>query len=125
MTDRIGTFQLTIPAQGAPNTIFFVDCELGDSNVTRIILQFPPGCAGNVGVRLEQGGSQVYPYTIGQFFIFDDYTLEIDPTDKGTSGQWHLAGYNTDQYPHTVTVHFFYDLVKFESPGQSTPLVSL
>lgn len=125
MTDRISPFSLTIPANGSLSSIFFVDCELGDSNVTKIVINFPPGCASLVGIRVEHGGSQVYPSNKGTFFVFDDYTLEIEPSEQGTSGQWHVAGYNLDIYPHTITSYFFYDYVNLKSSGGSSPLISL
>lgn len=125
MTDRIQAFSLTVPANGNVNTIFFVDCELGDSNVTKIVLVFPPGCSSLVGIRVEHGGSQVYPYVKGTFFIFDAYNLEIEPSEQGTSGQWHVAGYNTDIYPHTITAYFFYDLVNLGSSSPVSTPVSL
>lgn len=125
MTDYIKAFPLTLSANGSINTIQFVDCELGDSNVTRILLTFPPGCAGLVGIRIEHGGSQVYPLTKNTWFIFDDYTLEVDPTGQGTSGQWHVAGYNTDLYPHTIQSYFFYNLADTTGNAPQPSLISL
>lgn len=125
MTDVIKAFSFTIPANGSPSSVFFVDCELGDSNVTKIQVVFPPGCATLVGVRIEHGGSQVYPIDSGTWFIFDDFTVEVEPTDQGTSGQWHVAGYNTDIYPHTIRAYFYYDRVDLSSSSVSSSPVSL
>jgi len=125
MTDVVQAFTLTIPGGGTVNNIFFVDCELGISDVSQVILVFPPGCSGNVGVRIEHGGSQVYPLAKGTFFILDDFTLAIPVTRQGNSGQWHVAGYNTDVFPHSIGVYFFYDYVNFMEGESSVPLVSL
>lgn len=125
MTDAINAFSLTIPANGTVSNVFFVDCELGDSNVTKILLVFPPGCASLVGARIEHGGSQVYPIAKGTWFIFDDYTIEVDPTLQGTSGQWHVAGYNTDIYPHTLQAYFFYDYVDQGRLQSASSVISL
>lgn len=125
MTDVVSAFRLVIPPNGTVNNIFFVDCELGNSNVSQVILSFPPGCSGLVGVRVEHGGSQVYPLTPGTWFILDDYTLPIPVSGQGNSGQWHVAGYNTDFNQHTVEAYFFYNRVDLSSGNNSTPLVSL
>lgn len=125
MTDAIQGFPLAIPANGSPSNVFFTDCELGWSNVTQIVLVFPPGCAGQVGVRVEHGGAQLYPLIAGTWFIFDDYTLVIPVTGQGESGQWHVAGYNQDAFPHTVQAYFYYDYVGSSAQTATSPLVSL
>ena len=122
MTDAIQGFPLTIPANGSPNNVFFVDCELGWANVTQILLVFPPGCSGLVGVRVEHGGAQLYPLVPGTWFIFDDFTVVIPVTSQGEAGQWHVAGYNQDAFEHTIQAYFYYDYV---DTGQSTPGSSL
>lgn len=125
MTDAVQAFTLTIPSGGSPSTVFFVDCELGDSNVTQIILVFPPGCSGNVGVRVESGGAQLYPLVAGTWFMLDDYTLLIPVTNQINSGQWHVAGYNQDFYDHTITAYFFYDYLNLTGQGSSGLLSGL
>jgi hypothetical protein len=125
VTDVIQSFTLNLPGGGTVNNIFFVDCELGISNVTRILIEFPPGCSGNVGVRVEHGGTQVYPLKPGTFFIFDDYVVDIPVSSQGNAGQWHVAGYNVDTYDHAITAYFYYDYVDLLRGSSSTPLVSL
>ena len=120
MTDAIQSFPLTIPPNGTVDNIFFVDCELGDSNVTKILLVFPPGCANLVGARIERGGTQVYPLIAGTWF-----TLEVDPTGMGNSGQWHVAGYNTDIYPHTLQAYFYYDYLDQRALQSASQPISL
>jgi hypothetical protein len=125
MTDVVRGFTLNIPGGGSVSNIFFVDCELGISNVTKILLSFPPGCAGLVGIRVEHGGNQLYPQDPGTFFIFDDYPLEIPVTNQGNAGQWHVAGYNTDFYPHLIQAYFYYDYVDIGSAQSASLPVSL
>lgn len=125
MTDVVRAFTLTIPGGGSPGNVFFVDCELGTSNVTKIQLSFPPGCAGLVGVRVEHGGTQVYPLDPGTWFILDDFVQEIEVTGQGNAGQWHVAGYNTDFYQHVIQAYFYYDYVDMASASAPTPLVSI
>jgi hypothetical protein len=125
MTDAIQAFTLPLPANGSPSAIFFTPCPLGDSLVSQIILNFPPGCSGLVNVRIESGGAQIYPLKAGTFFNFDDYTLVIPVSNAIDSGSWHIAGYNTDFYPHTVTAYFFYDYLKGDGSSSSNVLASL
>lgn len=125
MTDAIQAFPLTLPGSGNPNQIFFVPALLGDSNVTQIILTFPAGCAGNVNVRVESGGAQLYPLKPGTWFNFDDYVLVIPVSNQVTTGQWHVAGYNTDFYAHTVTAYFYYDYLAHGASSPASSLVSL
>lgn len=126
MTDAVKAFSLACTANLAPGLVNFVDCPLGnETEVTRILVVFPPGCNGNVGARIESGGSPVYPLLAGAFFIFDDYTLEIDPTNQVTTGQWRLAAYNHDFYVHTLQVYFFYNYLNLGMTGHDSVLVSL
>lgn len=125
MSDVVSAFPLTIPGGGSVNNIFFVSAILGDSDVSKILLVFPPGCSGLVGVRVEVGGAQVYPQKVGTWFIFDNYPLEIPVSKKPNSGQWHIAGYNTDFYQHTIQAYIFWDYLTRSEVGQSSPLVSL
>lgn len=126
MTDAIQAFTFSPPVQGNVNNIFFHDCELGWSDVSQIVLVFPPGCAGLIHVRLEVGGQQIYPLKSGTFFALDDFTLVIPVSGAGQSGQWHVAGYNEDIYEHTIQAYFFYDYLDASTQGDSSsPLVGL
>jgi hypothetical protein len=125
MTDAIQAFNLTLPANGSSSAIFFTPCNLGPSLVSQIILNFPPGCSGLVNVRIESGGAQIYPLNAGTFFNFDDYALTIPVSNAIDSGSWHIAGYNTDFYPHTVSAYFFYDYIKGGSDSSGSILASL
>jgi len=54
--------------------------KIGLAEVRRVLVTFPPGCAGLVGVQLRLGGSAVYPFNENEYFIHDDYILEQDVT---------------------------------------------
>lgn len=125
MTDAVQSFPLTIPAGNGSFLEWGVSCPLGWSNVTQIILVFPPGCAGLVGVRLGYAGGYVYPAQQGQYFVADDYNLAIPVTNQQQAGQWTLNGYNRDTYQHTVDGWFFYDYIIGTESSPSSGLVSL
>lgn len=115
---------MTIPPNGSPSSIHFVDCMLGDSNVTQIDIVFPPGCSGLVGSRIEFSGNVVYPTGEMQWFVLDDERLQIPVSSQGNSGQWRLSGYNADIYDHTVIAYFYFNYVDYANTASST-LVSL
>ena len=125
MPDVVRAFPLVLPPNGSVNSVFFVNCPLEDSNVVKILLVFPPGCSGLVGVRVEHGGTQIFPLDPGTWFIFDDYTIELDPSEPNTSGQWHVAGYNLDTNQHTISSYFFYNRIDRSQGSTSSSLVSL
>lgn len=125
MTDAITKASIALPAGNGAQTIFFVPVKLGNSNVNQIMLVFPPGCSGLVGIRLEYAIHPVYPIDGTGWFILDDFVLIIPVTGQGNSGDWRLVGYNTDFNPHTVDAYFSYDWVKTGSQAPTSTLVSL
>jgi hypothetical protein len=125
MTDVVQAFSLTLPGGNPITTITSVACAIPVSRVSKILIVFPPGCADNVGIRIEHGGTQVYPFIKDTFFILDDYTLEVDVSGQSDSGQWQISGYNIDFYAHIVQAYIFYDYVDYKSQGAASSLISL
>lgn len=124
MSDQIQGFAMTIPKDGSPDNVFFVDCALGLSDVTQIDIVFPPGCSGLVGARIEFAGNVVYPTGSEQWFVLDDDRIQIPVSSQGNSGQWRLAGYNTDVYQHNIYAYFYFNYVEYGN-SPSSGLVSL
>lgn len=125
MADAIQAFSATWPAgNGAQNVLVF-STPLGESNVSKIIVSFPPGCAGLVGIQVQYADNPVYPIGGNQYFIFDDYNYEIDVTNQQTGGQWRLSGYNMDYNPHLITVYYEYDYLPVGYVAPSVSSVSL
>jgi hypothetical protein len=125
MTNAVRAFKLTIPGGGAVGTLTSVPVNLGPSIVSKIIVLFPPGCAGNVGVLVSSGGAQLYPKDAGTYFTFDDYPLEVPVVDQIDSGSWAVSGYNIDFYQHVVTAYFFFDYLTDTGASGSSVLASL
>lgn len=125
MTDAVAAFPNTVPANTPVTGLLSVKCALGWSNVSKILISFPPGCSGLVGARLSYAGNPVYPIGPSSFFVLDDYVVEVDPTNQQQGGQWTFDAYNLDIYQHTPTAYFYFDYLPIGSaPGQSG-LVSL
>ena len=125
MTDAVSTFAVTIQPNTQKTLPRIVDCPLNWSNVTQIILTFPPGCAGLVGAQVRYASNPVYPVGSGNFFVLDDYVLPISVSNQRQGGQWSVAGYNNDVFPHTVTVYFYYDYLAAAQSSNQSGLISL
>lgn len=125
MADVVSEFDFVPGTNGSPSLLYYVECHLGDSEVERIDLVFPPGCAGLVAARVEFAINPVYPSANGQWFIFDDYVVSIPVSGQGNSGQWRISGYNTDIYTHVIRGYFYWNRLPVKSRGPSTPLLAL
>lgn len=107
MADAAQVFGITVPA----NTSNFQTSEyqLPLCTVERILITWPPGCAGLVQVIIQAGGNFAYPSVSGQAFEFDDYTLDIMCTNPLNSGSWAVMVNNTDVIAHSIHVTFMYN----------------
>lgn len=105
---------------GSNTSLALANIDLGPSEVKRILLTFPAGCGGLVGVRIEAAGGYAFPNQPGQFLSFDDYTYAFDVTNQAQTGRWTKVAYNVDLIPHLVTVVFEYDYLRgIQSVSQS------
>lgn len=106
-----------VPANTQPTNIQPGVTELGPSNVRRILLTWPAGCAGQVYVAVRASGGYAFPNQPSQFMAFDDYTYAIDVSNQTTSGHWSLLMYNQDQVVHAIQVVYEFDYLR----GQQAP----
>lgn len=125
MTDAIQVIGCSVPAGNGSTATTRFDTPLGWANVERIVIQFPPGPSGNVGVRILYALNPVYPAENGQWFEGDNYSFDFPVTNQQQAGQWALEAFNTDVFAHTIHVNYFYNYLLAESPPGSSGLVSL
>jgi hypothetical protein len=125
MPDTVFQSDLTIPAGNGSSRVWFVPVNLGWSDVVEAMLIFPPGCAGLVGVQLQYAVNPVYPNAAGGYYIMDDYVLTIPISNQQQGGQWRVAGYNQDTYPHTVRCYWSYNYLTLSPNSGGSSLVSL
>jgi len=125
MTDASSAFPIAVPANTAKTSPVTVQCPLGWSDVQSIMLVFPAGCSGFVGLSIRYAGNPVYPVGSNAFYVLDDYVLVIPVTNQQKAGQWQVVAYNTDFYAHTPTVYFSYNYLPQGQQGNSSTLVSL
>jgi|ERR1700749_836891 len=120
MADALKVFQPILPAgNGATNVLNF-DTLLGASIVRRILITWPAGCGGLVGVRIEAGQGFAFPSDGVNFLSFDDYTYAFDVDNQIDSGQWRMVTYNRDFVVHLVQVVYEYDYLRGVASGSAS-----
>jgi len=75
--------------------------------VYKIELDFPPGSAGLLGVAVYDGGFQVWPSTLGEWFTGDGILISFDDVYLKETEPYvfDIYTYNEDDtYDHSVTV---------------------
>lgn len=75
--------------------------------VYRVEIDFPSGSAGLLGVAVLDGGRQLWPSTLGEWFTGDDDVIFFDDTYMKDSGPFvfRVAHYNEDtKYPHSFQI---------------------
>lgn len=125
MTDAVQAFTLALSPGGNPSNPVVAQCQLGWSRVGQILINFPPGCSGLVGVQVRYAGNPVYPIGPQSYFVLDSYAIPIAVTNQRPGGQWSIAGYNQDVFSHTVTAYFFFDYLASQSGLDQSGLISL
>ena len=103
------SYDVTIPANTAESSPASQRCFLTVGKVTRLIVSFPPGCAGLVHVRILAGTHQVWPSNPDGSFRADGYAFEVteDYSLEVARPELVVQAWNDDDtYSHTVTVAF-------------------
>ena len=75
--------------------------------IYKVEFYFPSGSAGLMGVAVFDGGFQLWPSTMGEFFAGDDTVISFDDMylKEAAPYQLDIYTYNTDvTYPHVVAV---------------------
>lgn len=120
---EVRTFQPVITAGTAIATPLVTALAMPPRIVRRIIIRFPPGPQGQVGVQLRSGGVQVIPWSTGTWLVGDGESIPWEPTATLESGAWQLAGYNLGAFDHTIYLTFELDPVSSRVSSGGSPLV--
>jgi hypothetical protein len=105
----IPTFDFTIPKGTPKESPLHQVLPITRGLIHRVELQFPAGCAGLVGVVVSDGGFQLWPSTLGNWFITDNWVIAFDEMYLKTNPPFQLDfwGYNLDtDYDHTIYARF-------------------
>lgn len=125
MADALQATTGLIPASTKlPSTVVFGP-NLGPSIVRRILITWPAGCGGLVGVRVTAGGGFAFPALAGQYLAYDDYTYPFDVANQVTSGQWLAVCYNVDLIDHLITIVYEYDYLRGNQQASSMNQIAL
>jgi len=101
----IYTIDFTIPKKTPVSSPHHDRLIVTKGLVYRVEFQFPAGCAGLAGILVSDGGFQVWPSTLGEWFASDNFTIAFDDMYLKSSEpfQFDFWGYNLDDtYDHTV-----------------------
>jgi hypothetical protein len=125
MADTVFSQDLNLPAGNGSSAVFFNAVNLGWSDVQEIMIVFPPGCSGLVGVQVQYAVNSVYPNAGNSYYVLDDYVLVIPVSSQQQGGQWRIVGYNQDTFPHTVRSYWAYNFLTAAQATANSPLISL
>lgn len=120
MADRVEWFDVTIPAGtplAAPVTIPLV---FPDGIVIEIDAKILDGPCGSVGFRINAGGSQYVPRTLGAYIRPNDDYFTWPMANAINSGSWGITAYNLDSWDHNIQVAFQVN----ETPGPGSSQAS-
>lgn len=125
MVDASQVFQPIFPPGNGSIVVSSLDTPLGPSIVRRILVTFPAGCGGLVGIRISAAQGFAFPSVQGQYITFDDYTYPFDVSNQIDGGNWSIYGYNIDWIAHEVQVVYEYDYLRQPVNQSSSNLIAL
>jgi hypothetical protein len=98
---------ITTPKNTAKTALKKTTIHVTKGLVYKVEFYFPSGGAGLMGVAVFDGLYQVWPSSVGEFFVSDDETISFDDTYLKESAPFELQAYsyNTDDtYDHVAGV---------------------
>lgn len=125
MADASQVFSSLIPAGNGSSATTTKQTPLGLSRVRRVLITYPYGCAGLVGVQIRAADGYAFPNQQNTFIAFDDYVYPFEVTGQIDGGNWSVVAYNKDILPHTIQVVYEYDYVRQAVAQSSSNPISL
>lgn len=107
MATQLLTATAVIPAGTPIAAPVTVDVSFPPLVVERIRWRVPKGAQGLMGWRLTSSGAQVVPSTQGAFIVAAGEAGTWMLEGWHATGDWHVTGYNTGAFPHSVTLDFW------------------
>jgi len=103
----IYTANITTPANTAKTALKKTIVHVTKGLVYKVEFYFPSGSAGLMGLAVFDGLFQVWPSTVGEFFISDDETISFDDLFLKDAAPFELQCYTYNEdvtYDHLVGV---------------------
>ena len=100
---------LTVPAQTPRSSPVKTVCHVTRGLVYKLEIRIPPGHAGLTGIWITHGGFQVWPSTLGEYFVGDDDLISYEDVYLLESAPYCFNIYafnNDDTFPHSFYVRF-------------------
>ena len=123
MSDRVESFDVTIPGGTAIASPQETALSFQRGRVDRLKVFVPPGPSGLVGFQIAHSGQSIIPRNPARFIITDNEHVDMDLDNYPTGDAWSIRAYNIDVYDHVLYVTFHItEFGAIESPV-ITPLV--
>lgn len=103
----IYTANITTPKNRAKTNLKKTVLHVTKGLVYKVEFYFPPGSAGLMGVAVFDGLYQVWPSSVGEFFVGEDHVVSFDDMYLKESApfEFQIYTYNTDDtHGHFVSV---------------------
>lgn len=103
----IYTANITTPANTSRTSLKKTAIRVTKGLVYKVDFYFPPGSAGLMGVAVFDGLYQVWPSSVGEFFVSDDETIRFDDMFFKESAPYEFQCYTyneDDTYEHLVAI---------------------
>lgn len=124
MAQDIQAFAVTIPAGTPASAPVYTAIPFAARVPESVVIRFPPGPGGLVGVQLTISGNAVIPSQLGGWLIGDDEDMPWDLQGYPDSGAWQLLGYNTGLYDHTIYVRWGLNTIGAGQAAAISPIPS-
>ena len=98
---------LKIPANTQKDKPIGEKIWIAKAIIKQVRIGFSPGCLGQAGVRIERGGSPIYPTTAKKWYAWDSHIIKIEDDYNIVEPPFYLQlwGYNTDDtFSHTIEI---------------------
>jgi len=105
----IYAYSLVVPANTPSLSPVTHELRLARGIISRVEIEFPPGCAGLVMARVLYRERQIYPTNPEGYFRADGYTISFDDDRLINSTPYHVklvAWSEDDTFPHTISFRF-------------------
>lgn len=125
MADALQVFLPIFPPGHDIGTAQSFATPLGPSRVSRILITWPAGCGGLVGMQVQASGGFAFPNQPGQFLLFDDYTYDLEVSNQTDTGNWSLFGFNRDSIEHEISIVYEYNYLRGNTVASSLTPIAL
>jgi hypothetical protein len=106
VASRVLPFAVTIPPGTLKSAPYVQDLVFDNWQIESMDLEVPAGSTGCMGFQVWNNGVPWLPYGAGEWLVWDNVVQNWPLTDQPNASGWAIAGYNSGNFPHTVTVRF-------------------